>query len=676
MENTIQHKAFKTQIDKNTEGKVSAFVSVYGNVDSANEICDYGCFAESLQNKYPVMCLYHNWEMPIGKVTLAEEIPAGDDRLPEELKNYGGLYIEAQLNLDKQIAREAWSDIKMGVLTEYSIGYVVLKDSIDNDGYRHLTKVDLIECSPVVRAANPMTKTLEVKSVKIADARTSVIVDIDGTLLNDNNEGIQKNVDYVNKLYEEYHIDIVTGRRDTQRASTENQLQAAGVKYNALHMNDFPEGAPVIEFKKYKAEKLLEEFNGVHEAIENDSDVRDMYESLGINAISPGDIPETADKAQKEPYVPNEGMKEEAARALKWKEEGLRGGTRIGLTRANQIVNGENLSEETVKRMYSYFSRHEVDKQGEGFDRGEDGYPSPGRVAWGLWGGDAGYSWSKNIIEQLQREEEQKEDTSQINTKQMKEFLDQIQEMLAAVMQPLDELKTQMAAEGILDADMEQLFNALAEPLQSTMGPLDELRVVLAEMGYLDATTAPADTAPASTQQADDNAEAEVKALDLPVVLETLSEIMSIAESIIGFEIQVSDAQMKSVDDIATQIASLMTVVQQEIDAPTGEVDLQAMVDAFTIVNTNVDELIAEAQVVDPEANPDVADYIANLEQIKVLATGLMETVMAEMEASTQTASAEEDGAKAVAPRISYEEQIELEQLFSRVLQSQFNITQ
>jgi len=547
MENNIQHKAFKTQIDKNTEGKVSAFVSVYGNVDSANEICDYGCFAESLQRKYPVMCLYHNWEMPIGKVTLAEEIPAGDERLPEELKNYGGLYIEAQLNLDKQIAKEAWSDIKMGVLSEYSIGYVVLKDSIDNDGYRHLTKVDLIECSPVVRAANPMTKTLEVKSA-------------------------------------------------------------------------------VIETK--------------------------------------------------EPYVPNEGMKEEAARALKWKEEGLAGGTRIGLTRANQIVNGENLSEETVKRMYSYFSRHEVDKQGEGFDRGEDGYPSPGRVAWGLWGGDAGYSWSKNIIEQLQREEEQKEDTSQINTKQMKELLDQIQEMLAAVMQPLDELKTQMAAEGILDADMEQLFNALAEPLQSTMGPLDELRVVLAEMGYLDAETAPVESTPAPTEEASDDTETEVKALDLPAVLETLSEIMSIAESIIGFELEVSEAQMKSVDDIATQVATLMSVVQQEIDAPTGEVDLQAMVDAFTVINANADELIAEAQAVDPEANPEVADYIANIEQIKVLATALMETVMAEMEATTEPAPEEADGAKAVAPRISYEEQIELEQLFSRVLQSQFNITQ
>jgi hypothetical protein len=91
---------------------------------------------------------------------------------------------------------------------------------------------------------------------------------------------------------------------------------------------------------------------------------------------------------------PNDGMKSAAARALQWKKEGKRGGTRVGLARANQIVNGVELSESTVARMYSFFSRHEVDKKATGFNSGEEGYPSPGRVAWDLWGGDAGFSWS------------------------------------------------------------------------------------------------------------------------------------------------------------------------------------------------------------------------------------------------------------------------------------------
>ena len=93
--------------------------------------------------------------------------------------------------------------------------------------------------------------------------------------------------------------------------------------------------------------------------------------------------------------IPTSSMKSAANRALAWKKEGKRGGTSIGLARANQISNGENLSDSTVKRMYSFFSRHEVDKKATGFSSGEEGFPSPGRVAWDLWGGDAGFSWSR-----------------------------------------------------------------------------------------------------------------------------------------------------------------------------------------------------------------------------------------------------------------------------------------
>ena len=54
--------------------------------------------------------------------------------------------------------------------------------------------------------------------------------------------------------------------------------------------------------------------------------------------------------------------------------------------------------------MFSFFSRHEVDKQAEGFRQGEDGFPSAGRVAWGLWGGDAGFSWSRRKVAEINRE--------------------------------------------------------------------------------------------------------------------------------------------------------------------------------------------------------------------------------------------------------------------------------
>ena len=81
---------------------------------------------------------------------------------------------------------------------------------------------------------------------------------------------------------------------------------------------------------------------------------------------------------------PTEGMVAEARRGLDWRKEYGRGGTAVGVARARDIVNGRELSASTVRRMYSFFSRHEVDKQGKGFDKGEEGWPSAGRIAWAL----------------------------------------------------------------------------------------------------------------------------------------------------------------------------------------------------------------------------------------------------------------------------------------------------
>ena len=103
-------------------------------------------------------------------------------------------------------------------------------------------------------------------------------------------------------------------------------------------------------------------------------------------------------------YKPTEAMIEEAQRGLDWRREFGRGGTEVGIARARDIVNGKNLSEDTVKRMFSFFSRHEVDKEAEGFRPGEEGYPSNGRIAWALWGGDAGFAWSRDKVASMDNE--------------------------------------------------------------------------------------------------------------------------------------------------------------------------------------------------------------------------------------------------------------------------------
>lgn len=100
--------------------------------------------------------------------------------------------------------------------------------------------------------------------------------------------------------------------------------------------------------------------------------------------------PEQVEAELEDGFKPTAGMVAEAKKGLAWRKEFNRGGTEVGVARARDISNRKNLSEDTIKRMHSYFSRHEVDKKGQGFQPGEKGFPSAGRIAWALWGGDAG----------------------------------------------------------------------------------------------------------------------------------------------------------------------------------------------------------------------------------------------------------------------------------------------
>ena len=98
-------------------------------------------------------------------------------------------------------------------------------------------------------------------------------------------------------------------------------------------------------------------------------------------------------------YRPPQGVQDEAKKALGWIADGHAGSgfTAVGKKRASDLANGQALSAQTILRMYSFFKRHEVDKKAEGFNSGEDGFPSAGRVAWSAWGGDAGFSWATKI---------------------------------------------------------------------------------------------------------------------------------------------------------------------------------------------------------------------------------------------------------------------------------------
>ena len=98
---------------------------------------------------------------------------------------------------------------------------------------------------------------------------------------------------------------------------------------------------------------------------------------------------------------PTEEMAANAARGLELREKHGRGGTAVGVARARDISNRKNLSPDTVRRMNSYFARHAVDKQGEGWGKDSAGY-----IAWLLWGGDAGRAWAKRKSRELENKQE------------------------------------------------------------------------------------------------------------------------------------------------------------------------------------------------------------------------------------------------------------------------------
>ena len=117
-------------------------------------------------------------------------------------------------------------------------------------------------------------------------------------------------------------------------------------------------------------------------------------------AIPPGLVNTGTSLAEAvETYKIPAGVQSAARRAVKWIGEGKAGDgfTSTGRRRASQLAAGGSITRDTAARMKSYFARHTVDKKATGFNAGEAGYPSPGRVAWDAWGGTAGQAWVNRI---------------------------------------------------------------------------------------------------------------------------------------------------------------------------------------------------------------------------------------------------------------------------------------
>lgn len=232
-----------------------------------------------------------------------------------------------------------------------------------------------------------------------------VVSDMDDTLETEAGEEITRVADRLRNAADAgLRIVIVSGRPMSRMEETRDWLDAHEIPHYQIHLSDFPSGPNSSRaFKVYKAKKLLEAGYEIVEWWENDATARRDLQDLGIDARSP-----SSTKSKSLPsLVAPDGAREEAKRALDWRREFGRGGTPVGVARARDLANGRELSIETVKRMVSYFARHEVDKEGQGWSPGEEGYPSAGRIAWGLWGGDPGRSWAERVLYEYETESEE-----------------------------------------------------------------------------------------------------------------------------------------------------------------------------------------------------------------------------------------------------------------------------
>lgn len=165
----MKYKSLPVEYKADGEGTVEAFVSVFGNVDSYGDRVMLGAFADSISAKLPKMVWQHDITRPIGKTLSAEEIPAGDARLPERLKDYGALYVKGVFNLNTTDGKDAYEHIKFGSIDEYSFGYEEVETTPLADGTKELNKVNIIEWSPVTVGANPMTMTSNVKAMTLEE---------------------------------------------------------------------------------------------------------------------------------------------------------------------------------------------------------------------------------------------------------------------------------------------------------------------------------------------------------------------------------------------------------------------------------------------------------------------------------------------------------------------------
>jgi HK97 family phage prohead protease len=245
-----------------------------------------------------------------------------------------------------------------------------------------------------------------------------IIVDLDGTLILDNEQPNQPLIDLLNEevMTGDKQLIVVSARSIERLEETRAWLQeykVAGVE--EVHLNDF-DGSPYatgLAFKQFKFGLLKEQYGEELEyAIDNDPAVREMARGLMIEAYSPDEY--LADEERAVYEVPDY-IRNAAARGLSFVEDGLAGDGLQAQTisEARELAAGRADTDKVI-RMAAWIRRHRGDWEGVAQNEDEDSedFPGPGAVAGFLWGvettdrdsTDRVLSWADALIAAEDRE--------------------------------------------------------------------------------------------------------------------------------------------------------------------------------------------------------------------------------------------------------------------------------
>jgi HK97 family phage prohead protease len=245
-----------------------------------------------------------------------------------------------------------------------------------------------------------------------------IIVDLDGTLILDNEQPNQPLIDLLNEevMTGDKQLIVVSARSIERLEETRAWLQeykVAGVE--EVHLNDF-DGSPFatgLAFKEYKYGLLKEQYGEeLEDAIDNDPAVREMARGLMIEAYSPDEY--LADEERAVYEVPDY-IRNAAARGLSFVEDGRAGDGLQAQTisEARELAAGRADTDKVI-RMAAWIRRHRGDWEGvpQNEDQENEDFPGPGAVAGYLWGvettdrdaTDRVLSWADALIAAEDRE--------------------------------------------------------------------------------------------------------------------------------------------------------------------------------------------------------------------------------------------------------------------------------